>query len=106
MKPKNVEVINNILAIAWEDGHESYYDPEPLRRACPCAACKGETNVLSHAAPLPQNFSPASFELRGWQYVGGYALQPHWGDGHASGLYTFKYLRELCPCDQCQKPKH
>ena len=63
--------------------------------ACPCAACKGETNVLSQSAPLPQNFTPASFELRSWQWVGGYAIQPHWGDGHASGIYTFEYLRKL-----------
>ncbi len=105
MKPKNIEVINNILAVAWDDGHESYYDLEPLRRACPCASCKGETNVLSHAAPLPQNFTPASFALHGWQYVGSYALQPHWGDGHASGIYSFQYLRELYTCDQCRKTK-
>lgn len=95
MKPKLIEIVNDILAIVWDDGHESYYDPEPLRRACPCAACKGETNVLSQAAPLPQNFKAASFELRGWQYIGGYAIQPQWGDGHASGIYTFDYLRKL-----------
>ena len=95
MRPKNVEVINSILAVAWDDGHESYYDFEVLRRACPCAACKGETNVLSHAAPLARNFTPASFELRGWQYVGGYAIQPQWADGHASGIYSFQYLRGL-----------
>ena len=49
MKPKNIEIVNNILAIAWDDGRENYIDLEKLRRACPCAMCKGETNVLSHA---------------------------------------------------------
>ena len=95
MKPRTVEVVNGILAIVWDDSQETYLDPEPLRRACPCALCKGETNVLSHAAPAPKNFTPASFELRSWQYVGGYALQPQWGDGHASGIYSFDYLRSL-----------
>jgi DUF971 family protein len=95
MKPKNVEIVNNILAIAWDDGHESYFDFETLRRACPCAACKGETNVMVEYKPKPHSYTPASFELRGWQYVGGYAIQPHWGDGHASGIYSFQYLREL-----------
>jgi DUF971 family protein len=28
-------------------------------------------------------------------YVGRYALQPVWSDGHSTGLYTFEYLREL-----------
>jgi DUF971 family protein len=101
MKPKHIEVVNNILAVVWEDGHESYYEPEYLRRRCPCALCKGETNVLAQYKPPPQNYSPASFEISGWQYIGGYALQPHWADGHGSGIYSFQYLRELCPCDTC-----
>ena len=95
MKPTKIDTINNVLAIVWDDGQETYVDFEALRRACPCAACKGETNVLSHAAPLPKNFTPASFELRRWEYIGGYALQPHWADGHASGIYPFDYLRKI-----------
>jgi len=94
VKPKTIEVVNNILAIAWDDGHESYFDFETLRRACPCALCKGETNVMVEYKPKPPNLTPASFELRGWQYVGGYAIQPQWADGHASGIYSFQYLRE------------
>ena len=95
MKPKTIETVNNFLAIVWEDGTETFVDFETLRRACPCAACKGEANILVAAAPMPQNFTPASFELRSWHYVGGYALQPHWGDGHASGIYSYDYLRRL-----------
>ena len=40
-------------------------------------------------------YTATSFELRGWQLIGGYALQPTWGDGHATGLFTFRYLRRL-----------
>lgn len=29
--------------------------------------------------------------------VGNYALQPTWDDGHHTGLYTWEYLRRLCP---------
>ena len=95
MKPTNVETINNTLAIVWDDGQESYVDFEKLRRACPCALCKGEANVMVEARPAPQNFTPASFEMRHWEYVGGYAIQPHWADGHASGIYSYTYLRQL-----------
>ena len=28
-------------------------------------------------------------------YVGQYALQFVWSDGHSTGLYTFEYLREI-----------
>ena len=37
----------------------------------------------------------SSFELIGWQMIGGYALQPRWADGHSTGLYSFAYLRRL-----------
>jgi DUF971 family protein len=101
MRPKTIEVINNILAVIWPDGHESYYDFELLRRACPCAVCKGETNVMVEYKPAPQRYTFDSFEMTGWEYVGGYAIQPHWKDGHASGIFSFDYLRSLCSCDQC-----
>jgi hypothetical protein len=65
MKPKTIEVVNNILAIAWDDGHESYFELEALRRACPCAMCKGETNVMVEYKPPPQTLTPSSFDLRG-----------------------------------------
>jgi DUF971 family protein len=34
--------------------------------------------------------------------VGDYALQLTWGDGHATGIYTFVFLRELCACALCR----
>jgi hypothetical protein len=33
--------------------------------------------------------------------VGNYALAFAWSDGHSTGIYTFEYLRKLCPCPQC-----
>jgi DUF971 family protein len=36
------------------------------------------------------------------QYVGRYALQFTWSDGHDTGIYAFDYLRQLCPCDACR----
>jgi len=35
--------------------------------------------------------------------VGNYALQPEWSDGHHTGIYTWAYLRGLCPCAECRK---
>lgn len=43
------------------------------------------------------HYTPQSFELKKWQMVGGYALQPTWGDGHETGLYTYDYLRRIDP---------
>jgi len=36
------------------------------------------------------------------ELVGRYALQIYWSDGHSSGIYTFDYLRGLCPCTECE----
>jgi DUF971 family protein len=40
-------------------------------------------------------YTDASFRLRGYQMVGGYALQPLWEDGHGTGLYSFAFLQRL-----------
>jgi len=102
VKPTRVELINDTLAVIWDDGHESYYDCETLRRRCPCATCQGEANVLSPARPAPAVYTATSFVVRGWQSVGGYALQFQWADGHQTGLYSFDYLRQLCQCERCR----
>jgi DUF971 family protein len=93
--PANIAAIGNELAIAWNDGTESYLTFETLRRACPCASCCGEPDALGNIVHPDVHYTPASFELRGWQLIGGYALQPTWGDNHATGLYSFAYLRKL-----------
>ncbi len=33
--------------------------------------------------------------------VGAYAIAPSWADGHHTGYYTFRMLRDRCPCDAC-----
>jgi DUF971 family protein len=50
--------------------------------------------------PLIDNRSTEMAEL---QRVGNYALQIIWQDGHRAGIYSWDYLRELCPCDICTK---
>jgi DUF971 family protein len=33
--------------------------------------------------------------------VGQYALQIAFESGHATGLYSFSYLRAMCDCEEC-----
>lgn len=94
---KNAQLIGNEFAIVWSDGVESYLPLERFRRACPCALCGGEPDVLGNISRPEVSYTPASFELLGWQTIGGYALQPRWADGHDTGLYPFQYLRRLAP---------
>jgi DUF971 family protein len=96
MQPLDLQIIGNELAIKWQDGTENYISLEKLRRLCPCAGCKGEVDIMGqlHKGPdLP--LSPAAFQLRRLTPIGTYAVQPTWADGHASGIYSFDYLRKV-----------
>ncbi|MCE9609001.1 MAG: DUF971 domain-containing protein [Chthoniobacter sp.] len=95
LTPTHIQPIGQELAIAWSDGTESYLPLEALRRACPCAACGGEPDVLGHVIRPQVSYTPASFVLNSFQIVGSYALQPAWADGHGTGLYTFPHLRRI-----------
>ena len=96
MRATNIQAIGNELAIKWDDGVESFIPLERLRRACPCAECKGETDIMGNLYRGPDKpLSPPSFQLLRFGYVGGYAIQPQWADGHSTGLYSFDYLRRL-----------
>jgi len=95
LEPTNIQQIGNELAIQWNDGTESYLDLQFLRRACPCAACGGEPDVLGNIMRPNVSYADNSFELVDFQIVGGYAIQPRWADGHSTGIYSFQYLRRI-----------
>lgn len=96
MRPADLQVIGTELAIRWEDGLESYIPLETLRKACPCASCAGERDILGNLYKGPERtLTPQAWAIRKLEPVGGYAVQPVWADGHATGLYTFEYLRRL-----------
>ncbi len=95
LAPTSIQRIGSELAILWSDGTESYLPLEELRRACPCAVCGGEPDVMGHLVQPEVTYTPLSFDLRSVQQIGGYALQPSWGDGHGTGLYSFRYLKHL-----------
>jgi DUF971 family protein len=79
-----------LVRIEWSDGHVSEYPFAYLRGWCPCAGCQG------HAGE--RRFVHADSDLQTISVVGRYALNPVWGDGHETGIYSYQYLRELCPC--------
>ncbi len=102
MRPASYQVLGDLLVVVWDDGHESYYPLEALRRACPCAACSGEPDLFGRmsAGPAPR-YGEASFLLPSIEQVGNYALQPNWADGHKWGIWTFDRLRAFCCCGAC-----
>ena len=102
MRPASYQVLGSELVVVWDDGHESYYPLDQLRRACPCAGCSGEPDLFGRVAmgPAPR-YTNASFEIASITPIGNYALQPNWGDGHSYGIWTYERLRGVCRCDAC-----
>src|SRR5215472_11656488 len=86
-----------VTEIDWGDGHKGRYPHEILRGYCPCAGCQGHSGVISFVET-----TDAQRELDDISPVGNYALQLRWFDGHDGGIYSYRYLRELCHCDACR----
>ncbi len=100
MQILDLQQIGNELAIKWADGTESYITLEKLRRHCPCAGCRGEMDVMGNLYEPPERpLSPASFQLVRIEKVGTYGIQPVWRDGHATGIYSFDYLKWVAGTD-------
>ena len=82
------------LLIEWSDGPTRRIPFDVLRRACPCAACRGEGGLAGRFAVEP-GLRPGEDELADISLVGAYGLNVVWADGHNTGIYTFERLREL-----------
>ena len=100
MKPTNIQIIGQELAIKWDTGAETYIALEKMRRFCPCAGCNGERDIMGNVykAP-PKPLTPLAFQIVRLNNVGGYAIQPQWADGHNTGLYAFDYLQRLAEAE-------
>ena len=80
------------LRITWADNFVSTYSAPELRRACPCAQCVNEWT--GQRTLKPENISD-ELSIVDVSIVGRYALNFRWSDGHETGIYSFRYLREL-----------
>jgi DUF971 family protein len=81
------------MEITWEDGTRTSYTGEQLRWACPCAECRGEAGMPGRLAGV-QSLADDELHVKDVALVGQYALQIAFASGHATGLYTFTYLRK------------
>jgi DUF971 family protein len=113
--PKSVKVqlqAGTGVEIEWKDGHLSRYSFPFLRDACPCALCDEERGkagrdpgdpVLAKPGELVM-FKAAAKPLSA-EPVGKYALKFKWNDGHELGIYSWQFLRDVCPCGECRAAK-
>lgn len=80
------------LRITWADGHVSQFTAAGLRRVCPCAQC---VNEWTGQRVLKPDSIAEELTINDLSLVGRYAINFRWSDGHDTGIYSFRYLREL-----------
>lgn len=106
--PESIErIASTHIKVVWPGGHESLFPNNFLRAQCPCATCSDFR--LKRAAKrglhvLPEG-TPTSVFAQSMSLVGSYAVQILWSDGHQTGIYTWDFLREICPCEECKKQR-
>ncbi len=107
------------VRIGWNDGTGFTYPRAFLREYCPCATCQGthgstttlvKATAAPPAAPTPKPGRKATFAISSGpkpppvnvatqiteaEPMGAYAVKFHYGDGHSSGIYSWRYLRFL-----------
>lgn len=103
--PMPVEIIGlrrPTITFVWEDEHESEYGTRDLRLACRCARCVEEMTgrPLLDPKTVPADVVATAFEL-----IGNYAVGITWSDGHATGIHSWRTLRENCPCASCNRQR-
>jgi DUF971 family protein len=87
-----IEESDSELTIEWSDGESFLYNSSQLRRVCPCAGCvnewTGERMLKTESVANDLTFTNINI-------VGHYALNFVFSDGHETGIFSYKYLREI-----------
>ena len=97
------------LEIDWQDGHKSAWSFAWLRDACPCAMCNEEREKSGRKPGEPPKLAPGMLPMFkaaarpvSAEGIGKYAIRFAWNDDHDLGIYSWRLLREICPCEECK----
>lgn len=102
MQPKAINRADEGIQIEWQDGHLSVFTSEYLRRACPCAVCKEVPERITTGLLPASALGGQKVDILKAQPVGWYALQFTFTDRHETGIYSYEFLRQICPCETCR----
>lgn len=95
VKPDDIQLIGDTVAIRWSDGVEDYFSMERLRALSPSAENQGERDLLGNLYGGTDQTEFPGVTVAAWVPVGGYAIQLSFSDGHKTGIYSFDYLRRI-----------
>jgi DUF971 family protein len=97
----DLDLARQVLAVTWADGRTTQTSLETLRRQCPCASCRTQREEQSRTLlPVLKSAPGGPVVCTGGHLVGNYALQLDWSDGHNTGIYDFRFLRNLAAPDE------
>lgn len=79
------------VRFVWDDETEDVWTARALRQRCTCAYCQSETTGerLLDPASVPADILVTEMSL-----VGNYGVAITFSDGHSTGIYRFRLLRE------------
>lgn len=103
--PRRIDLKKNRgLTIEWADGSTSYFSIAYLRRMSPSAEAR---ELRKELARNPLTVLPSSgrggdgrgggLVAESAELVGNYAIRVRFSDGHDTGIYSWRYLREIDP---------
>ncbi|MFW2333711.1 DUF971 domain-containing protein [Ilumatobacter sp.] len=75
------------LRVVYDDGVTCAFPLLELRRACPCATCRGRRDADQPA------YGGAVISALGAELQGNWGISIEWSDGHSTGIYPWDHLR-------------
>lgn len=78
--------------LQWPDGKEMIVSNRDLRLSCRCALCVNE--LTGEQLLKPENIKP-DIQPKEITPLGNYAVGITWNDGHSSGIYPYKSMKEI-----------
>lgn len=98
--PKTIDLQRDRgLTVEWDDGTTSFYPIAHLRRMSPSAEARELREQLARnpLTVLPAGEVGGALTAVDAELVGNYAIRIRFSDGHATGLYSWAYLRSIDP---------
>jgi Mrp family chromosome partitioning ATPase/DUF971 family protein len=80
------------ITLTWPDGEAISVPNGVLRKACSCAVCVDE---MTHTPILDPKLVPEDIHALSVGTIGNYAITVDWSDGHNTGFFPYKTIREL-----------
>jgi len=90
--PPEVSFDASAVTLRWPDGEAVSVPNAVLRRACSCAVCVDE---MTHRPLLDPASVPEDIHALNVGTIGNYAITVDWSDGHNTGFFPYKTIKEL-----------